>query len=72
MTTLNQAMKPDEYCFDNSFRTFIRAESSMYASIEEGEISAAERPRVVEYSNNAGSARYAVVLTDTFLSQYCA
>lgn len=66
-----QGLKPFEYIFGGPYRTHERAEDSMEESFADGEIDRSQAPRVATLKNHRGKVTgYALVLTDTSLSQY--
>lgn len=61
----------DEYVYARGKLTRDAAEERIDSLIGEGEISPAEKPRAARYTLSDGvTARWAIVLTDTALSQY--
>ena len=68
--TLNQKMKPAEYVYSRGKLTRDAAEQKIMDFMADGEISACEMPRAVNYTLSDGGTRWAIVLTDTALAAY--
>jgi len=62
--TLNQAINWREYAFAIGIKTFDKAESFLEDMFAAGEVSPAEKPRIVSYYVGM-KKRYAIALTDT-------